>query len=42
MTADFQHVCLCVAGLIHVGDELKKVSGIPADDNNWRKSFIFW
>lgn len=25
---------LCVAGLIHVGDELKEVNGIPVDDKN--------
>lgn len=23
---------VCVAGLIHVGDELKEVNGIPVDD----------
>lgn len=23
---------LCVVGLIHVGDELKEVNGIPVDD----------
>lgn len=27
-----ENVCLCVAGLIHVGDELKEVNGIPVDD----------
>lgn len=26
------HLCLCVEGLIHVGDELKEVNGIPVDD----------
>lgn len=25
-------VCVCVLGLIHVGDELKEVNGIPVDD----------
>lgn len=25
-------MCLCVKGLIHVGDELKEVNGIPVDD----------
>lgn len=25
-------MCLCVEGLIHVGDELKEVNGIPVDD----------
>lgn len=25
-------LCLCVEGLIHVGDELKEVNGIPVDD----------
>ena len=27
-----QTLCLCVVGLIHVGDELKEVNGIPVDD----------
>lgn len=27
-----QTLCFCVAGLIHVGDELKEVNGIPVDD----------
>lgn len=27
-----QTLCLCAVGLIHVGDELKEVNGIPVDD----------
>lgn len=27
-----QALFLCVVGLIHVGDELKEVNGIPVDD----------